>query len=110
MSAERNVEEERQNAENVIRGHKAFNEGDFEGVLRFISTEYELHPAVGGAFTGETVYRGHDGFRRYIQTSRTFLRSSDSSHGPSGRAVSGLWSTSRSPVTVMQAVSRSLPT
>jgi ketosteroid isomerase-like protein len=67
MSAQRNVEEERQNAENVIRGHAAFNEGDVEGALRFISPEYELHPAVGGAFTGEAIYRGHDGFRRYIE-------------------------------------------
>jgi ketosteroid isomerase-like protein len=67
MSARRNVEEERQNAENVIRGHEAFNAGDIEGALQFISPEYELHPAVGGAFTGETVYRGHEGFHRYIQ-------------------------------------------
>ena len=67
MAAQRNVEEERQNAENVIRGHAAFNEGDVEGVLHLISPEYELHPAVGGAFTGETIYRGHDGFLRYIQ-------------------------------------------
>lgn len=67
MSARRNVEEERQNAENVIRGHAALNEGDVEAALQFISPEYELHPAIGGAFTGETVYRGHEGFRRYIQ-------------------------------------------
>ena len=57
---------ERENVENVIRGHAAFNGGDIEAALEFIAPDLELHPGIGGALTGKTVYRGHDGFRRYM--------------------------------------------
>jgi ketosteroid isomerase-like protein len=60
------TEEERENVENAIRGHAAFNGGDMEAALQYISPDLELHPAVGAALTGETVYRGHEGYRRYM--------------------------------------------
>lgn len=66
MSVQRDADQEQRNVESVIRGHAALNSGDVEGALEFISPEYELYPAVAGAFLGETVYRGHDGFRRYM--------------------------------------------
>jgi ketosteroid isomerase-like protein len=66
MQSQRDPEQERRNAQNMIRGHAAFNDGDVEAALQYLSPDLELHPGIGGALTGETVYRGHDGFRRYM--------------------------------------------
>lgn len=57
---------ERENLDRAVAGHAAFNRGDIEAALEFTDPEIELHPALGGAFAGATVYRGHDGVRRYF--------------------------------------------
>ena len=46
---------------------------DLEGALEFLDPEVEWRPQLGAAMGGATVYRGHDGFRRYFAAVREVL-------------------------------------
>jgi ketosteroid isomerase-like protein len=55
-----------ENVELVLRMHKAFNEGDLEGVLSGWHPDAEYRDAVHQAVEGEAgVFIGHDGIRRW---------------------------------------------
>jgi ketosteroid isomerase-like protein len=50
----------------IKRGAAAISEAHFETLMSLVSEDFELHPAVAGAFMGATIYRGSDGIRRYL--------------------------------------------
>jgi ketosteroid isomerase-like protein len=57
-----------ENVEIVRRGFDAYNRRDVDGFLAYLDQEFELHSAIiGGA--DATVYRGHDGVRRWLADS-----------------------------------------
>jgi ketosteroid isomerase-like protein len=57
----------RRNVELLRRAAAAIGEDDLDAVVRLASDDFELHPAIAGAFVGATVYRGKDGGRRYLE-------------------------------------------
>ena len=50
----------------VKRGAAAIGEGDVGTLLSLIADDFELHPAIAGAFVGPTTYLGKEGARRYL--------------------------------------------
>jgi ketosteroid isomerase-like protein len=59
------MEVARRNVELAKRARDAFSRRAFDALLPLISDDMELHPAIGGAFSGATTYTGKDGMRRY---------------------------------------------
>jgi ketosteroid isomerase-like protein len=53
------------NVDVVRRALDAFNSGDLEAMLAMQDSEFEWHPAFGGAMLGASVYRGPAAFREY---------------------------------------------
>jgi ketosteroid isomerase-like protein len=56
----------RHRVELINRGAAAISEGDVDTLLSMASEDFELHPAIAGAFVGATIYRGKQGARRYL--------------------------------------------
>jgi ketosteroid isomerase-like protein len=56
----------RRHVEIIKRGATAISESDVETLLSLVAEDFELHPAIAGAFVGATIYRGREGARRYL--------------------------------------------
>jgi len=56
----------RRHVEIIERGAAAIGDADLETVMSLVSDDFELHPAIAGAFVGATIYRGRDGARQYL--------------------------------------------
>jgi ketosteroid isomerase-like protein len=57
-----------QNIEIVRRGFGAYARRDVDEFLSYLDPDFELHSAIVGGAEG-TVYRGHDGVRRWLADS-----------------------------------------
>src|SRR5687767_8980364 len=57
-----------ENVETFKRAAKAANDRDLEALLKELHPEVEWHPAMSALLGGsETVFRGHDGIRRWFR-------------------------------------------
>jgi ketosteroid isomerase-like protein len=56
----------REHVEILKRGAAAIGEGDLATMMSLVTDDFELHPAIAGAFVGPTTYRGKPGARRYV--------------------------------------------
>jgi ketosteroid isomerase-like protein len=56
----------RRHVEILKRGAAAIGEADVETMMSLVTDDFELHPAIAGAFVGPTTYRGKEGARRYL--------------------------------------------
>jgi ketosteroid isomerase-like protein len=56
----------RRHVEILKRGAAAIGEGDVMTMMALVTDDFELHPAIAGAFVGPTTYRGKVGARRYL--------------------------------------------
>jgi ketosteroid isomerase-like protein len=57
-----------ENVETLRAISSAFNQGDIDGLVRYLHPEVEIHPATGGILDMATMYRGHDGMRQFAET------------------------------------------
>ena len=55
-----------QHVEVLKRGAAAVGAGDLATMMSLVTDDFELHPAIAGAFVGPTTYRGKSGARRYV--------------------------------------------
>jgi ketosteroid isomerase-like protein len=67
-------ERARRNVAILKRGATAIGDDDVEALMSLVSDDFELHPAIAGAFVGATVYRGKDGARRYVEDIKGVFR------------------------------------
>jgi ketosteroid isomerase-like protein len=56
----------RRHVEILKRGAAAIGQGDVGTMMSLITDDFELHPAIAGAFVGPTTYRGKEGARQYL--------------------------------------------